>query len=108
MLQDLQLAAPADEGPLVGLLSRWAARGRQESPEPQVQLYPAPAAPCHLSILTLDRPLLAKYALPAESTQQSLDVSRQLAPGVQVPLGVRKTRSWQEPVISLGVCTGAG
>ena len=36
MLQDLQLAAPADEGPLVGLLSRWAARGRQESPEPQV------------------------------------------------------------------------
>ena len=38
MLQDLQLAAPADEGPLVGLLSRWAARGRQESPEPQVCL----------------------------------------------------------------------
>ncbi len=38
MLQDLQLAAPADEGPLVGLLSRWAARGRQESPEPQVRL----------------------------------------------------------------------
>ena len=38
MLQDLQLAAPADEGPLVGLLSRWAARGRQESPEPQVSL----------------------------------------------------------------------
>lgn len=36
MLQDLQLAAPADEGPLVGLLSRWAARGRQDSPEPQV------------------------------------------------------------------------
>ena len=39
MLQDLQLAAPADEGPLVGLLSRWAARGRQESPEPQVRLH---------------------------------------------------------------------
>lgn len=38
MLQDLQLAAPADEGPLVGLLSLWAARGRQESPEPQVSL----------------------------------------------------------------------
>lgn len=36
MLQDLRLAAPADEGPLVGLLSRWAARGRQDSPEPQV------------------------------------------------------------------------
>ena len=44
MLQDLQLAAPADEGPLVGLLSRWAARGRQESPEPQVRLTrPLPA-----------------------------------------------------------------
>lgn len=36
MLQDLQLAAPADEGPLVQLLSRWAERGRQDSPEPQV------------------------------------------------------------------------
>jgi hypothetical protein len=36
MLLDWQLAAPADEGALVCLLSRWAARGRQESPEPQV------------------------------------------------------------------------
>ena len=36
MLQDLQLGAPADEGALVGLRSRWAARGRQDSPEPHV------------------------------------------------------------------------
>lgn len=36
MLQDWKLAAPADEGALVGLLSRWATRGRQDSPEPQV------------------------------------------------------------------------
>ncbi len=36
MLQDWELAAPADDGALVGLLSRWATRGRQESPEPQV------------------------------------------------------------------------
>ena len=36
MLADWRMAAPADETPLVGLLSRWAARGRQDSPEPQV------------------------------------------------------------------------
>ena len=58
MLQDLQLGAPADGGPLVGLLSRWAARGRQESPEPQVHFHPLPAAPCHLSELAPDAPLL--------------------------------------------------
>ncbi len=38
MLQDWELAAPADDGALVGLLSRWATRGRQESPEPQVNI----------------------------------------------------------------------
>jgi hypothetical protein len=37
MLRDWRLAAPADEGALVGLLSRWAARGRQDSPEPQAR-----------------------------------------------------------------------
>lgn len=36
MLLDWKLAAPADDGALVGLLSRWAVRGRQDSPEPQV------------------------------------------------------------------------
>lgn len=39
MLLDWKLAAPADDGALVGLLSRWAVRGRQESPEPQVSSY---------------------------------------------------------------------
>ena len=42
MLADWRLAAPAAETPLVGLLSAWAARGRQDSPEPQVQpLHPS-------------------------------------------------------------------
>lgn len=46
MLQDLELAAPADEGPLMGLFSRWAARGRQDSPEPQVQIKTVSCVSC--------------------------------------------------------------
>lgn len=36
MTRDWELAAPADDLTLVALLSVWAARGRQASPEPVV------------------------------------------------------------------------
>ena len=36
MTRDWELAAPADDFTLVALLSVWAARGRQASPEPVV------------------------------------------------------------------------